>query len=434
MAEAGTVLAVFPDRKSYMVLLDNGIAVTASNLETGTDFTVLRHNRVACCKLRTVGWKVIGKFRTPVNKEESDEQQKTIAQRIAEEQSYLNRLLTGQDLDQDADFLEEGEDPLLEGEVALKSLINKSSISIFNDGSIVSRVTDVLLFMLSKAKNVALISAKRLIIRLVPGVKVDVGLKEDGTTQNPNVTVKPKVRALVTLASDPDKPTNQDLFLEAGDIDKNAAQYGASTKTQKSTLVRGLRFLMENFSIAEVDNDKGEMRLTYIQTPEKADPQQQPFQIRMNDDEVVLSWGSQFISLTSKGLMIKADRIGLAGPVDMWDPSKVQGFKQDTGFPTPLTPDPVTIEWYAQGQPAGIRIAKSVYFGDEKEPAILKGFFENRYQKDMQAVFEHVHVSPTSGGTTTPMAAQDPEFYPTVLLGTTDPLVIKMLSLITIPG
>ncbi len=428
----GRVTGVFAEKRSYDVLLDGKTTVEATIIETGVDFTVLRNHRVACIFLKNVGWKIIGKYRTPKNKGEKEEETLTIAERIAEEQDWLNSILTGRSLDAGPSYRKSGEDPVLEGEVALKSLINNSLVSIFNDGSILARVTNALLLLISKTKNTILFSAKRLIFRGIPGIKVDAGLKEKGENQNPDTTVKPKVSVTAALSSDPAKPKEIDFFLEAGDVDPKTAQYGASLKTQGQALVRGLKFLMKNFSIAEADNDKGEVRLTYLQSAEKQDPEKKPFQVRMNEDEVVLSWGSQFISLTSAGLMIKANRIGLAGPIDMWDPSAVLGFKQEIGFPDPLVPDPVTIEWYAEGQPAGIRISKSVYFGGEEEPSILKGFVNDRYVKDMQAIFEHTHVSPTSGGTTSPMALNSPDFYPNVLLGTADPVAFMWLSLVAV--
>lgn len=433
MIKAGKVMAVFPNRRSYMVLIDNGVVVDASVIETGTDFTVMKDDRVACAMLPEVGWKIVGKFRAPQVRKESNEQQQTVAQRIAEEQAWLNSILTRSNLSDQTNYLKDDEEPLLEGEVALRSLINESSVTIFNDGSIVGRITDALLFFMSKIKGIALLSAKRLILRLIPGVKVDVGLQETGETQNPDTTTKPKVKATVTLASDPDKPEEQDVFLEVGDLDKNAERYGASNKTRQQILSRGLRFIMEKFSIAEVDNDRGEMRLTYIQSEEKKDPKGNPFQIRINDDEVVLSWGEQYLSLTDTGLMIKANRIGLAGPVDMWDPAQVAAFSHRDGFPSVMTPDPVTLKWYAEGQPPGLLCTKSIYFGDSKEPALLKNFID-QYMKNVWApLMSHTHPVAAPGGTTGPMSGPALELFNT---GTLDNPAFERLwySLVTISG
>jgi hypothetical protein len=427
----GRVLGVFAEKKSYDVLLDGKTTVEATIIETGTDFTLLRHDRVACIFLKNVGWKIVGKYRTPKTTTESDEQKKTTAERIAEEQDWLNSILTGKSLDTSPSYREDGEEPLLEGEVALKSLVNNSSVSIFNDGSIVSKITDALLWLLSKSKSAALLSAKRFIIRCIPGVKIEMGLKETGETQNPDTTVKPKVALTAGIASDPAKPKEVDFFLEMGDIDPKAAQYGESLKTQKQALVRGLKFLMKNFSIAEADNDKGEIRLTYLQSAEKKDPLGNPFQVRMNEDEIVLSWGSQFISFTSTGLMIKADRLGLAGPIDMWSPEEVAKFSHQTGFPDPLVPDPVTIEWHPEGLNPGIRITKSVYFGQNKEPALLESFVEKRYKFDWDQYFQHTHqAGPIQTATPTQAILHKPAFE----TGVSDPILMTMMSLVQVKG
>ncbi|MHC4780668.1 MAG: hypothetical protein ACYTFG_19025, partial [Planctomycetota bacterium] len=289
----GKITGVFPGRKAYTVMIDREGERRATLLETGVAVTLNRKDRVGCVYFDNIGWYIIGKIVTPVRVDEEADKEKTVEQRTAEEQDYLSGIISGVNVDNLPNFRDDDEDIELEGEVALKSLFTKTRTHLFNDGSILTRVSDILLFLLSAAKGTALISAKRLLFRIVPGFQFRVGSKDKGENIDQAVAQKEKVSLETSLASDPEKPQNLDFYVEGGDLAPEKGSYGDSKATKTKQLTRGIRALLSAFGAFEVDNNNREVRFTWVpETPADdatVDPTAGPFQARFNDREAVLS-------------------------------------------------------------------------------------------------------------------------------------------------
>jgi hypothetical protein len=252
----------------------------------------------------------------------------------------------------------------------------------------------------------------------------------------------------VVYACDPEKPADVDFSVRVGGMDAeedpNAAKskdllgiaekLGASTDGN-GTLKRGLRVLLRKFGFLEIDNDNSKVRLTMNSDvkdtrvisvdPDMVDIEWAGNSMKVDKDGMVFSFlNGQFMAFKKGKFMLKADNIGFAGPVSMWNVAEALEFKADDGFPDKDKP-----AFTRQLAPhEGIYFKQSVYFGDKGEPALLESFVDNRYAIDMQSLFNHAHT--VSGSST------GPPLPPTMLAmyqaGTVDTVRALWLSLISV--
>jgi hypothetical protein len=187
------------------------------------------------------------------------------------------------------------------------------------------------------------------------------------------------------LAPDPENNLI-DLFLEAGLLfEMDDPGYGRSQTTTGKKVKKGLRFRIGDFGILEFDTVNKELRLTI--NVEDAPPTDL-YQIRLNQEEFVISWGQQFISMRSDGILLKGDLLGFAGPWAMWPAAITNSLLHNTT----LTEDQMRpiAEWKEDG--TGIKFSKSVYFGNNEELAVLQSFIDNVYDVDKEALKTHIHT------------------------------------------
>jgi hypothetical protein len=231
-----------------------------------------------------------------------------------------------------------------------------------------------------------------------------------------------------TLASDPNK-NRVDFDLEAGalrDIDDPLLGKGRASDTKPYKIKRGARLRLGDFGILEVDNDEAEARLSFAFGTDPASL----YQMRFNQKEATLSWGlQQFISLTDDGLLIKAKAIGLAGPLVMWDPAKTATFMHNQDLTE--TDWAAVIRWDATQTNPGLRIDKSIYFGDKGEPAVTKPYLDQVFLNFVDLNDKHTHIASGFGAPTgTPIVPLKAIIEPFLK----EPLVDTFLTIVKKPA
>jgi hypothetical protein len=351
------------------------------------------------------GWIIIcrlGQQFVPPPDETTDEDRvKSKQQRLAEEQEDLiSKAVSGYAADGVPDWGDGGDDPAVHGDVLAKSRTSDAFWKVMSDGSIVAFVDEILHFILAKYNKSTILRMRELLLDVIPGFQFKVtpqpeSMQMPSTPEGPTKPEKKKMRIETGIASDPDD-TSPDFFLEAGLLyDQEDPGLGKGKPTKGKRIKSGLRLRVGDFGIFEVDLKNKELRFT-MSIPE-ATPDEL-YQIRMNQDEFVVSWGKQFVAFRSTGIMLKGDLLGFAGPWAMWPKTVTSTLLHDIEL-SEQQMKPVA-EWKEDG--TGIKFKKSVYLGNSEELAVLQSFIDNVYSIDAEALKSHFHTytpppSPVTG-------------------------------------
>jgi hypothetical protein len=262
------------------------------------------------------------------------------------------------------------------------------------------------------------LTAGSLRLKLYPGLEMEIGLKEitgtstlvDNTEEGEgNFTAgvddmsreRPKVLLKSAFFGDPDEQEVPDLYMEAGRC-PDLYDWGnaISPRTLGKRLKRGFRFRIGGFADLEIDLERKEFRFTMAD-----DAAPSPFQFRINPDEAVLTRGSQFISFNDKGIFLKGNVIGLAGPWTMWSAADLAGFTHQAMPQTRTDGTPflsTACEWKDAAAGAGVKFVKSAYFGKNEEPAVLQNFLSKTYSRLARDLAQHQHQATAIGSPTSP--------------------------------
>lgn len=467
MCCSGKVIEAYPHRRLYFVRLDGLGDRQAVPMGTGIENTFSVDEKVACTHFGDAYWRIMGKVHQPINKTDKtgDTLDDGIDKSLTQQTEYLNQIIGASGKKAETTYVDEDKEEVpLEGDQSLRGA-DGASVSIFAEGSIISRVTDTLLFLLHKGTGKALLSCKTLICRIIPGITIKFGTEDAEENPNDQAGVKPQVTMEVGLSSDPDKPKELDYFLKAG-----AHKPSEDPRLGATIMKRGIRLKMKDFGYLEIDNDTEEVRLT-INKPATdgpgifrqlfINPTETQFTFGENPilhtfsitDELIsgsmfnntqnveikddgytfVSGGPEenFISLTQEGCFIKANKIGFAGPIHIYDPLGAS-YQPEGGFPDQ---DSKAIEWYKTGEAAespGLRFTKSVYFGNKGEPAVLKSFLTTVYAQGINNVLLHTHM--VGQIPTTPTVPPFSNAFQLIKQQLVDPVVDTYLSLTRVPS
>jgi len=408
----GLVENVFPADGRYEVLVHGGTRVTCRNMDIGMQVPLKEGDSVVIAD-SPCGWIILARVPMPVAP--NDDAQKSLSQILAKaEQDMKVEPQTG--VANKPSFQGEQEHVPTFGDILMRSRVSDAMMGIFSDASVILKSAQILYVGLLSRFRAAVITAGRLIINVIPGFSLkiwDVPKKSMQTVgneaQQQDETVKRLEMSFATNPPDSTKPaseTDRDVTLFAGGLKEwDDFGYGQSALASGKKMTRGIQMKIRDFGMFESDHDVREMRVTYLK-----DQTQSPglFQFRINSDEVVLSWGDQFMSLNKDGLFFKAKVIGFGGPWVMWDPAVVKTFTHDKS-PSDQTP---ICEWFqgtAKSGP-GIKFSKSVYFGgngvfqknayfgSSEKAAVLETFLTDVYAKDLQKLMAHTHgFTPPTG-------------------------------------
>lgn len=391
----GRVKAAYPSKGYYSVVLYDGAMVVCrvGDAGTGVAYSV---DETVLVALGGGGPIILCRIPGPVPPPTDKDDQKNLDQLLAEQAEALQAAALGISTSSGIpSFSPQNGDLLGDGEAFIESKTSGARFGTYSDGSLLMRSSKILFAALLAAKQAAVITAKRFFLNIVPGFVLKIYTTDK--QKNPQVgsqadKVKdPVVRLEASLASDPANPKTRDLAVEAGGLrESDDLDTGQSKASAGKKLTRGLRLALGDFGLIEADNTVKELRLT---VPKQGDVAGRLHQMRINQNEVVLSWGDQFLMLNDSGFFIKANSIGFAGPWVMWDPAKTAQFtNKDT--PAPLNP---TCEFVTGARGPGIKFNENVYFGSgayfgkKSEPAVLQSFVTQIYAQDIGALIKHVH-------------------------------------------
>jgi hypothetical protein len=311
------------------------------------------------------------------------------------------------------------EEALLPGAVHLRHPNSPANMGLYEDGSIVLSTGMLANLLLSSDGGKVSFIAGGLVANIIPGLKFEIALNEvsGATTAETSSTTfvggvsetsreREQVTMKATFQGDPDTDT-PDASLEAGRC-ADLSDWGnaISARSLGTRLKRGFKVRIGDFMDVELDLETKELRLTMVDEDAPS-----PFQFRINPEEAVLTRGQQFISFNDKGIFLKGDMIGLAGPWTMWSPQDLASFKHSsmpevrsdgTQFLSPVC------EWKTDPTGPGVKFVKSAFFGKNEEPAVLQSFLTDTYSRDMQdlatGMASHTHniTTPAPGSPTTP--------------------------------
>lgn len=397
----GRIVKAYHTKKVYYVDMFDGVQQVCHPSDPGIDNPYKESDLVLCAQHSTFGWIIICRIPLPQAPVENGIE-KTVSELLAEEQEQFQDYALGKS---DTENLPSYNDPEEEftpvhGDVVMKSRETDTSVRIFSDGSLIHYVSNILYSAFLAAKNALVFTARQITFNIVPGFVFKVFTeKMDDTSKvddSPTPQDKEPIRLESSLSSDPDKPADRDFAVEAGTLrDADDLRFGQSAKTKGQSMKRGARIQLRKFGTLEVDNELNEVRLTLSKEGSGAN---NLYQLRFNEDEAVISWGSdQFISLNANGLFIKAKTIGFGGPWVMWDPAQVATFTHDK-TPSPLDP---MCEWYKGASGVGIRFKKSVYFGQKPDVPVLKSFVDQVYKPQIEGLSKHTHLGVMPGPSST---------------------------------
>ena len=440
MYKIGWILEAFWDKGYYTVeFRDQYEATKAKRIDTGVEEPLDLGDEVLCLYTKDTNWIIMGRIVAPDKSVPSDNE-KSEEQRLLEEHRKLigqyisGETTSGTNDDASPNYRSEDEDPLGVGDAEIRSRSKGNFVRCDSSGSILAVVSNILCTVMDTFKNGLLHRCSQYLLDVIPGFRFKVtasaqqnapGVPTSATpsTQPEHTTVE------ATLASDPSK--NQvDFDLEAGalrDIDDPMLGKGRASKTVPYKIKRGARLALGQFGILEVDNEMDELRISFVYG---ADPTVELYQMRFNPKEATLSWGlNQFISLTDDGLLIKAKSIGLAGPLVMWDPLKTATFMHNQDLTK--TDWAAVIRWDNTKAEPGLRIDKSIYFGDKGDPAVTKGYLDNVVDLMLTMEDAHTHqVTMIGAPTGAPIIPMKPVIQPFL----TEPIVDTFLTIVKKPA
>jgi hypothetical protein len=303
-----------------------------------------------------------------------------------------------------------------------------------SSGAILAVVSNILCTIMDSFKGGLLQRCSQYILDVIPGFRFKISSEPDQNapkvpSQATSSTKPKKMKIEGTLASDPGID-RIDFDFEAGalrDIDDPLLGQGRASDTKPYRMKRGLRTRFGDFGVFEIDNDKDELRISFTYG---ADPKVDMYQMRFNPKEATLSWGlDQFISLTDDGLLIKAKSIGLAGPLVMWDPHKTATFMHNQDITK--TDWAAVIRWDNTKTEPGLRIDKSIYFGEKGDPAITKPYIDTVLKLALTTIDSHIHSTSSPGAPTGPM---NPPVSSVVNPFLSEPLVDTFLTIVKKPA
>jgi len=432
MIAVGEITQSIPTKRAYYVNFYDGIEKLCYLGNIGIDIPLKETDKVLCAHSDTKvnsGWVILCRIdtpRLPVPGEENLE--KSVEQQLANEQEDLIKTAVGgYETDGVPDWGSGGDDSPVYGEIMAKSRTSEGFSKVMSDGSMINFVDHILHFILSKHNKAAIFRMKQLILDVIPGFFLNITPKDttDVQPEAPTEASSPdKKKVILESGLAPDPEDNLiDFFMEAGILKQmDDPGYGKSADTQGKKIKRGGRLRIRDFAILESDIENKELRLT-LQIPE-ADPTDL-YQIRANASEFVISWGKQFFAMRDSGIVMKGDLLGFAGPWAMWSKTATETLMHNTEL-TEAQMEPIC-EWKEDAPAGGIKFLKSVYFGQNEEPAVLQSFIDNVYTKEMDLIRDHFHAySPPAVVTGTSPALQAGFLVLDILLD--PPLVSNILS------
>lgn len=456
----GEVVGANPLTKAYQVRVVSVGIRDAILIENGVTTTLDPDTFVACHYSTEVGWLIVGTIPIPVRPSKAADSTQ-LDDYIAAEVARLFSHSDGDDRESLVKYRPSHEEPDLLGEVSLRNRLTRSFVKLISDGSLVGYVSNILFAFFSATKDALVVRCSRLIFQ-GSGLGVNHGLPDPGASVTPNPT-PPKISTDINYAYDPDRVTDIDIAVDLGAIDKNkepqptyavsdyinlATDIGrptGETPEPSSSLTRGVRMLLRKLGLLEIDLWKNELRLSSL----SGTPPAQARQFRMNDDEFAIEWNQHIFAMDANGFSVrdavgnfmlfkagefflKASKIGLCGPVSLWDyVTEGAQFLRTNGYPDP---DRQALLWDSTGTSGpGLYFKQDVYFGDEGQPAILKGLFDEHYSLVWDALATHFHSTSSPGSPTGPMTAPALDTLNGLTLNST---VITDLwfSLMTVPG
>lgn len=427
------------DKNTYRVRFrDQYDAFPVRRVENGANEPLEIDDQVLCLYTKQTNWLIIGRIPTP-QKYTKDDSEKSEEQRLLEQQRKLiGEYISGETNagvgdDGVPNYYPEDEEPLAFGDAQIRSRTSGSFVRADSSGSVLAVVSNILCMVMDTFKTGILSRCKQYILDVIPGFRMKIWNRpKQNSPQVPSApTSSTQTEQMVleaTLASDPDSD-EVDFDLEAGslrDIDDAGYGVGRASETTPYKLKRGARLRLANFGMLEIDNDEAEVRLSF---PFGEDPSSL-YQMRFNSKEATLSWGTeQFISLTDQGLLIKAKNIGLAGPLIMWDPTKVASFQHNKD----LTEADLgaVIEWDATQTYPGLKVNKSIYFGDKGEPAVTKPYLEQVFANFVELNDKHTHVAT---GFNVPTSQPAIPLKPIIDVFLKEPVVDTFLTIVKAPA
>lgn len=429
MISVGEITQPVPSKRAYLVNLYNGTEQLCQTGNFGVEVPYDVGDQVLCVTPTTgvrQGPVILCRINSPaIPDKDSENLEKSVAERLAEdEENLISNAVGGYERDGIPDWGDVGDrNPLSVGDARLKGRTSDSFTNITPDGSIVQFVSELLHFILASRNNAAILRLQELLLDVVPGFQFKIGGVTDRRTKKPDGPTRiddKKVRLSSFLSSDPED-LDLDFGILMGALDPNEDPgNGKSKSTSGKRFDRGARIRLGNMGVFEIDLDQEEIRLTL----NKSGPGL--YQMRVNKEEAVFSWGDQFVAFRDEGLLVKADMIGVGGPWAMWSPQTVAGFSHDVQ-PDEQTFQPM-VEWKESPDGSGIKFGRSVYFGSEEEPAILQGYIDTYLTPQIDLLSGHQH------NTTTPGAPTGPMFPSLTILNSfiQEPIVDTYLSLVKI--
>jgi len=432
MIAVGEVTQSVPTKRAYFVNFYDGVEKLCSIGNIGIDIPLREGDKVLCAFSDTrvnSGWVILCRIDTPrLPKPGEENLEKSIEQQLAEEQENLIKTAVGgYEPDGIPDWGGGWDEPPTYGEILAKSRTSQGFSKVMSDGSMINFVDQILHIVLSKHNKAAIFRMKQLILDVIPGFFLNVTPKDqvDVQPEAPTEATSPnKKKVIIESGIAPDPEDNLiDFFMEAGILKQmDDPGYGKSVDTQGKKIKRGGRVRIRDFAIFESDIENKELRLTF-QIPGTAPTDL--YQIRANTSEFVISWGKQFFAIRDSGIMMKGDLLGFAGPWAMWSKMTTEPLMHNTE----LSEDQMQpiCEWKEDAPAGGIKFLKSVYFGQNEEPAVLQSFIDNVYTKEMDLIRDHFHsYSPPAVVTGTSPALQAGLLVLDALLD--PPLVSDILS------
>jgi len=399
------------EKKAYWVV-PRGLSSSgfwARPLDSGVNHPYDVGESVLCANLDTMGSVILGKV-TPPQTKPKDNVEKTPEELRAENTSKLLGA-QGDRPDRVPDYRTLEEEPLIAGDVLIQRTSpswhtegqkNRAFFGMYSDGSLVLDSSYILSMVFASFDGSFNLRAEELNLEVLPGFRFSVAHKdmgqqkmpgESGANYNAGTTESDredkKLNLTLEVESDPD--TGPDLYLEGGQCSSMKDwKNGQSKRTKDKKLENGFKVRLGSIADLEVDLPNKELRIT-MAVPFTTSS---PFQLRMNPDEFVLMRGSQFISFNDKGIFLKGNIIGIAGPWTMWGSQDLESFKQDAMPDTRANGTPflsTVAEWKDDPKYPGIKFTKSAFFGSQEEPAVLQSFLTDVYARDMKDLAAHMH-------------------------------------------
>jgi hypothetical protein len=406
MISVGEVTQPVPSKRAYLVSFYNGTEQLCQTGNFGIEVTYDVGDQVVCVTPTSgvrQGPIILCRINPPaIPNKDKENLGKSVLQLLAEEEENLiANAVQGYQPDGIPDWGRvEDRNPLSIGDIQTRSRTSEAFSQITPDGSIINFVNELLHLVLASRKSAAILRMKELFMDVIPGFRLNVGEVSDPEIQKPDAPKRiedKKVRLESFLASDPEEPNTLDFGALLGALNPNDdPKFGQSQATRGKRFKRGGRIRLGDLGVFEVDLDQNEIRFTLSRSDAPG-----LYQIRLNKEEAVFSWGSQFVSFRDEGLLIKADMIGLAGPWGMWSPETVAGFTHDVQ-PDEQTFQPIA-EWKTSAGESGIKFSRSVYFGSKEEPAILEGYIDTFLKPQLELLGAHTHNVTAVGAPTGPM-------------------------------